>query len=260
MRARTGCRATWGVLSALFAVLGGGSVAVGWAKIPMNEDVARSAHIWVQGLPLLPPYTPAVVGDTILTVNGMAIVTARPSLLRPRPSQRPADQLFARAFEAMISAHEAGQSDSAVASVGRSIFLSDTALVMGVEIGPAYRNMQLRIRSHGDELISTVSIPHERSRVITRDKLVTEILAKKVMVETLLARGSYMFFEGSTGSFSTVPQSLSSQLMADLRDAANADSVRADVWSADHARKRVLPFFMADLVARHVSWEGRKRP
>ena len=63
--------------------------ALGFAedRIPIDGELARSAQIWLDGVPLLPPHTTAIVDDTVLTVNGRTVLAVSPALM-DRPESR----------------------------------------------------------------------------------------------------------------------------------------------------------------------------
>ena len=224
--------------------------------VVLDEELARSARIWVDGVPLFPPYTLAIVGDTALTVNGTVAHQVSPARFVKRHPHGPFSVLTHRADSTMCAARDDGLPDSVVAEMGRDVFLSDTACVESATL-VGTQSIYVAYRSGGRDSRTYVYIPKGRPVPVTREQLVARIERARQSVETVLDRGGTAFLDSRSLSGLTASERSEDGLIADIREAAGRDSITRESWAGRPRKQRVLSLRWARLVGKHVLWRNR---
>ena len=247
---------------ALAAFLVGSALAApAWPpeqRAALDWNILRSALIWIDGAPLLPPYTVEIVGDSAVVVNSHPVHRFRG---RPAPEipPTPKELLIGRANAAMGAALRRGVPDSLIAAVGCSVLtVADTSLFYHAEVLPSGRLVAWS-RFHGRPHAEFIGPPHRQLPDTTRDHPPTrteQLESLKKQINTLLSWGSLQLFSTHGPGEMTCPRVRADQLYQDIIEAASAGTIDKAAWLAAKPA-HLLHYPMAVKVAQHTTWSGR---
>jgi hypothetical protein len=229
--------------------------------VKIDPSVIPRAKIWIDGVPVFPPYILTIEGDTAFVINHRPVASYPLVSVSGKRDHTPSEQLSARAFEAMREALAAGLRDSAVTAAGCAVFNSDTSLAGVATLTPGGRTILLTKKGPAGDVTSyeTVLPPRPRGPGAAENRQTTlEMLTGTYRAtERILAHGSIQFFCHNGSCTMSIPQRFFPRLVRDVRDAALADSLSPQAWYRSvTTQPRLLDFRIADLIARNTVWEG----
>jgi hypothetical protein len=229
--------------------------------IPLDWDIIQEALIWVDGVPLLPPYNVEIVGDSAVVVNSVPIQTY-PTRSWQRPPKTASELLDERAGEAMFAAIRWGVPDSLIAAVGCSVFVAaDTSLCLSAEVGHGGTAILVTARRHGRLYYDRHLVPsHDTLEAMKRPKPTTADLLADVRkgIDVLIARRSIQFFDHPGPHEGSVPRALERRLYPDIIAAASQHPFDEKKWQQDlSAGLHMLSIVSARKISEHTTWTER---
>ena len=243
------------VLSAIALAVASVEVDAG-KDIALNAAQVRSVRVWIDGEPVIPPYDLQMVGDSAVVLNGHPLrVISRQPAPAAQQERAPVDRLVDSAYAAMRSAVALGLPDSVVTAAGCAVLNADTTFFGPVTVEPPWKviiaagpRMPDGTRSPG-----RLSPPTFRNLMARPDRNGrADLRTYYSAVGTSIAR-NYTYFLNRRGSDQTVSADHLSRLMADIRDAARAESTLTPLaWVRGG---RMLEYNCARAIASKTRWE-----
>jgi hypothetical protein len=229
--------------------------------VALDWDILQKALIWVDGVPLLPPYNVEIVGDSAVVVNSVPVKTI-PTRPWQGPPKTAGELLDVRAGEAMFAAIRAGVPDSLIAAVGCSVYAAaDTSLCLSAEVGPHGTAILLTARRHGRLYYDSKLVPsHDSLEGMNRPKPSTmdRLSGVRRGIEAIIAMRGFGFFDGNDAHRATVPRSMEQRLYRDIIAAASQHPFEEKKWQQDMSGgPHVLDWVSARKISEHATWNAR---
>jgi len=222
----------------------------------VTRATIAAARIWADGVPLLPPYTFAVIGDSVVTCNGVPLYYRPRAVISSAPlSAR--DLLDRRVAAAADSALSAGVSHSAVLALACSTFAADTATVIRAEItGESEITLLWRGQDGRVSRSTTVIPPGECRAERNAPPAPPQPLEDRVaFLQRGIGHGSTYFAVG--GSVQSYVPPHYPQYARELEEAARGPIVSREEWyRSGPQRGRALRFEHAVLVNTCTEWRS----